>query len=97
MHLYILMHICYVTADEDASRREAVRKKTGGYLRHAEKLYNQHLANKVLFYKSITPSMFLLYVCVTCVLWECFNEATVNVFIVCFRSHQNLTILLTLR
>ncbi|XP_065882450.1 ribosomal protein S6 kinase-like 1 isoform X2 [Dysidea avara] len=35
-----------VQTDEDASRREAVRKKTGGYLRHAEKIYNQHLANK---------------------------------------------------
>ena len=44
---YMCSKFYYIVADEDASRREAVRKKTGGYLRHAEKIYNQHLANKV--------------------------------------------------
>ena len=43
--------------DSDPIRREAVRKKISGYLRHAEKLYKQHINTKVyhvyhlLYYK----------------------------------------------
>jgi len=40
MHLIIIV-------DNDTVRREGVRKKISGYLRHAEKLYKQHVATKV--------------------------------------------------
>ena len=37
----------FAKVDSDPVRREAVRKKISGYLRHAEKLHKQHLATKV--------------------------------------------------
>lgn len=60
---HLLIHFI-ITVDGDPVRREAVRKKISGYLRHAEKLYKQHVATKVCY----------LCIFITCTLYYCRNH-----------------------